>query len=129
MNRAEQKQRTHRRIVDVAVRQLGEQGLSGAAVQRIMKEAGLTHGGFYSHFFGEKVPREQIADIAWQCMQEEWEFNRRAGFGPEDDEMPATMKEDGIGPEKTVWDIPHDVVNKAYERFEPREELFTQKPS
>ena len=50
MNRAEQKQRTHRRIVDVAVRQLGEQGLGGAAVQRIMKEAGLTHGGFYSHF-------------------------------------------------------------------------------
>jgi aldehyde:ferredoxin oxidoreductase len=84
---------------------------------------------FYTHYFGEKVAREQIADIAWQCMQEEWEFNRRAGFGPEDDEMPATMKEDGIGPEKTVWDIPQDVVNKAYERFEPREELFTQKPS
>ena len=50
MNRAEQKQQTHRRIVDVAVRQFGEQGLGGAALQRIMKEAGLTHGGFYSHF-------------------------------------------------------------------------------
>ena len=84
---------------------------------------------FYSHFLGEKVAREQIADMAWQCMQEEWEFNRRAGFGPEDDEMPDTMKEDPIGPEKVVWDIPQDVVNKAYERFEPREELFTQKPS
>jgi aldehyde:ferredoxin oxidoreductase len=84
---------------------------------------------FYSHFLGEKVPREQIADIAWQCMQEEWEFNRRAGFGPEDDEMPDTMKEDAIGPEKAVWDVPQDIVNQAYERFEPREELFTQKPS
>ncbi len=84
---------------------------------------------FYSHYFGEKVAREQIADIAWQCMQEEWEFNRRAGFGPEDDEMPATMKEDAIGPEKVVWDIPQEVVKKAYERFEAREELFTQKPS
>lgn len=50
MKRAEQKRRTHRRIVDVAVRQLGEQGLGGAAVQRIMNEAGLTHGGFYAHF-------------------------------------------------------------------------------
>jgi len=84
---------------------------------------------FYSNFFGEKVTREKVADIAWQCMQEEWEFNRRAGFGPEDDEMPATMKEDGIGPDKVVWDIPQEVVNKAYERFEAREELFTQKPS
>ncbi len=84
---------------------------------------------FYSHFLGETVTREQVADIAWQCMEEEWEFNRRAGFGPEDDEMPDTMKEDPIGPEKVVWDIPQEVVNKAYERFEPREELFTQKPS
>jgi len=84
---------------------------------------------FYSHFHGEKVTREQIADIAWQCMQEEWEFNRRAGFGPEDDEMPDTMKEDPIGPTKVVWDVPQDVVNKAYERFEPRDELYNTKPS
>jgi aldehyde:ferredoxin oxidoreductase len=84
---------------------------------------------FYSNFHGEKVTREQIADIAWQCMQEEWEFNRRAGFGPEDDEMPDTMKEDPIGPTKVVWDIPQDVVNKAYERFEARDELFNTKPS
>jgi len=86
-------------------------------------------GEFYSLFLGETVTREQIADIAWQCMQEEWEFNRRAGFGPEDDEMPDTMKEDGIGPENVVWDVPQEVVNKAYERFEAREELFTSKPS
>ncbi len=86
-------------------------------------------GEFYSHFVGEKVSREQIADIAWQCMQEEWEFNRRAGFGPEDDEMPDTMKEDPIGPEKVVWDIPQEIVKQAYERFEPREELYTQRPS
>ena len=84
---------------------------------------------FYSHFLGEKVSREQVADLAWQCMQEEWEFNRRAGFGPEDDEMPETMKKDPIGPEKSVWDVPQEIVSKAYERFEPREELFNSKPS
>lgn len=50
MNRVEQKQRTRLRIIDVAIRQLGEQGLSGAAVQRVMHEVGLTHGGFYAHF-------------------------------------------------------------------------------
>ncbi|MFQ5415694.1 MAG: TetR/AcrR family transcriptional regulator [Myxococcota bacterium] len=61
MNRSEQKRRTHRRIVDVAVRQLGEQGLSGAAVQRIMNEAGLTHGGFYSHF-------DSKADLVAQAL-------------------------------------------------------------
>ncbi len=50
MSRAEQKREAHRRIVDAAARQLREEGLSGAGVQRVMKEAGLTHGGFYSHF-------------------------------------------------------------------------------
>ncbi len=86
-------------------------------------------GEFYSHFVGEKVTREQIADLAWECMQVEWEFNRRAGFGPEDDVMCDTMKQDPIGPSQLVWDIPEDVVAKAYERFEARDELFTQRPS
>ena len=50
MIRAEQKEKAHRRIVAAAARQLREDGLAGAGVQRIMQEAGLTHGGFYSHF-------------------------------------------------------------------------------
>jgi TetR/AcrR family transcriptional repressor of nem operon len=50
MKRAERKQRTHQRIVNVAARRFREEGLAGAGVQRIMEEAGLTHGTFYSHF-------------------------------------------------------------------------------
>jgi aldehyde:ferredoxin oxidoreductase len=84
---------------------------------------------FYSLFIGETVTREKIADLAWECMQQEWEFNRRAGFGPDDDVMCDSMKQDAIGPAKYVWDIPEDVVSQAYVRFEPRDELFTQRPS
>ena len=86
-------------------------------------------GEFYTHFLGEEVTREKIADLAWDCMQLEWEFNRGAGFGPEDDVMCDTMKQDAIGPAQLVWDIPEDVVAKAYQRFEARDELFTQRPS
>ncbi|MCP4005595.1 MAG: TetR/AcrR family transcriptional regulator [bacterium] len=50
MSRAEQKAEAHSRIVAAAARQIREEGLSGAGVQRIMEEAGLTHGGFYGHF-------------------------------------------------------------------------------
>jgi aldehyde:ferredoxin oxidoreductase len=82
--------------------------------------------GFVSSFMGEKISREQLADIAWQCMEDEWEFNRRAGFGPDDDEMPDCMKNDPIGPTKVVWDVPKETVQAAYKRFEPRDELFTQ---
>jgi aldehyde:ferredoxin oxidoreductase len=84
---------------------------------------------YYTYFHGETIAREQIADLAWECMQLEWQFNLAAGFGPEDDVMCDTMKQDPIGPTKLIWDIPEDVVAKAYERFEPREELFTQRPA
>jgi TetR/AcrR family transcriptional repressor of nem operon len=50
MKRAERKRETHQRIVEIAARHFREEGLAGAGLQRIMKEAGLTHGAFYSHF-------------------------------------------------------------------------------
>lgn len=84
---------------------------------------------FYSHFLGEKLTREELADQGWQCMQDEWQFNLLAGFGPDDDEMPDCMKQDAIGEAKFVWDIPQDIVKKVYERFEPREKLFQLRPS
>jgi len=84
---------------------------------------------FYGLFYGEEVTREQIADLGWQCLEDEWEFNRRAGFGPEDDLMPDCMKQDPIGPQKLVWDMDPELVARAYQRFELRDELFESRPS
>jgi TetR/AcrR family transcriptional repressor of nem operon len=47
---AEHKEKTHRRIVKGASRQLRKKGLNGPAVATLMKASGLTHGGFYKHF-------------------------------------------------------------------------------
>ena len=44
------KQETHERIVDVAARAIRRNGYAGVGVADVMKEAGLTHGGFYAHF-------------------------------------------------------------------------------
>lgn len=44
------KQITHDRIVEVASRAIRRGGYQGVGVADIMKEAGLTHGGFYAHF-------------------------------------------------------------------------------
>ncbi len=38
------------RILDAAAQRLREQGLDGAAIAPVMREAGLTHGAFYAHF-------------------------------------------------------------------------------
>ena len=44
------KQETHERIVDAAARAIRRHGYAGVGVADVMKEAGLTHGGFYAHF-------------------------------------------------------------------------------
>ncbi|MBY0469405.1 MAG: TetR/AcrR family transcriptional regulator [Burkholderiaceae bacterium] len=44
------KQLTHDRIVTTAARAIRRGGFQGVGVADIMKEAGLTHGGFYAHF-------------------------------------------------------------------------------
>lgn len=44
------KEQSHKRIVEVAARAIRRAGYRGVGVADIMKEAGLTHGGFYAHF-------------------------------------------------------------------------------
>jgi TetR/AcrR family transcriptional repressor of nem operon len=46
----EEKARSHERIVEIAAARLRESGTAGPGVAELMKEAGLTHGGFYKHF-------------------------------------------------------------------------------
>jgi TetR/AcrR family transcriptional repressor of nem operon len=44
------KNKTHKRIVKIAARRFREEGLAGVGIAELMKEAGLTVGGFYKHF-------------------------------------------------------------------------------
>jgi TetR/AcrR family transcriptional repressor of nem operon len=45
-----EKARTHKRIVAIASKRFREKGLAGFGIAELMKEAGLTVGGFYKHF-------------------------------------------------------------------------------
>jgi TetR/AcrR family transcriptional repressor of nem operon len=46
----EHKAEIHQKIVQDASRRVRAEGLTGAAVSAVMRDAGLTHGGFYKHF-------------------------------------------------------------------------------
>jgi TetR/AcrR family transcriptional repressor of nem operon len=46
----DEKARTHKRIVAIASKKFREEGLVGIGIADLMKEAGLTVGGFYKHF-------------------------------------------------------------------------------
>ena len=50
MDKPSRKQASHVRIVETAARAIRRGGFQGVGVADIMKEAGLTHGGFYAHF-------------------------------------------------------------------------------
>ena len=45
-----QKAKTHERIVKLASKRFREDGLASVGIAELMKEAGLTVGGFYKHF-------------------------------------------------------------------------------
>lgn len=46
----DQKAETHKKIVEAAARSFREHGLEGLGIAALMKDLGLTHGGFYKHF-------------------------------------------------------------------------------
>ena len=48
--RANSKQESLDKILDAAACRIREEGLDGAAIVPVMRDAGLTHGAFYSHF-------------------------------------------------------------------------------
>lgn len=58
------KQATHDRIVDAAARAIRRSGYNGTGVAEIMKDAGLTHGGFYAHFDSREAMLAEAADRA-----------------------------------------------------------------
>ena len=58
------KELTHDRIVEVAARAIRRGGFQGVGVADIMKEAGLTHGGFYAHFASRDALLAEALDRA-----------------------------------------------------------------
>ena len=68
----EHKQETHVRIVRKASVRLREKGAHGVGVADLMKEAGLTHGGFYAHFDSREALVIEAFAYAMDRSMERW---------------------------------------------------------
>jgi TetR/AcrR family transcriptional repressor of nem operon len=68
----EHKQETHARIVKKASVRLREKGAHGIGVADLMKEAGLTHGGFYAHFDSREALVIEAFAYAMDRSTERW---------------------------------------------------------
>src|SRR5260370_34613087 len=80
----EHKLETHARIVKKASVRLREKGAHGIGVADLMKDAGLTHGGFYAHFNSrEALVIEAFADAMdrgterWRKLAEQTQPDKR----------------------------------------------------
>src|SRR5437762_5773046 len=58
------KEKTRERILRAAARAIRKHGYDGLGVADVMKEAGLTHGGFYAHFASRDALLAQAAEQA-----------------------------------------------------------------
>lgn len=83
------KTETHARIVKNASVLLREKGVEGIGVAALMKEAGLTHGGFYAHFESRDA---LIAEAFAHAMdQTTIKWRRRAEAAPEGQRLAAIV--------------------------------------
>src|SRR5262245_14593118 len=69
------------RIVETASRVFREKGFDGVGLDAIMKEAGLTHGGFYGHFASkEDLAAEAVAHALEQSAGLQSRYTNVADF-------------------------------------------------
>ena len=80
---ATHKASTRRRIVDGASTALRARGVAGVGVADLMRQAGLTHGGFYSHFSSKDALVAEAIDAAGeQSVRNLRKVVQRAGDKP-----------------------------------------------
>jgi TetR/AcrR family transcriptional repressor of nem operon len=68
---ARHKDRTRRRVLDHAAAAIRQHGVAGVSVSELMAGAGLTHGGFYTHFASKD---DLIAEAITTMFDDRYEF-------------------------------------------------------
>jgi TetR/AcrR family transcriptional repressor of nem operon len=82
--RPEHKQEIHQKIVKDASRRVRTEGLNGAAVSAVMRDTGLTHGGFYKHFASkDELLIESLSEVFRETIDTLVEAAKQAPRGGE----------------------------------------------
>lgn len=91
----EQAAENRRRVVEVASALFRERGFNGIGVADLMKEAGLTHGGFYGQFASKDDLAAEACARAMEVMAERWDG---AAETPPDDEALKALLDGYLSP-------------------------------
>lgn len=77
-----QAEANHQAIEDAASRLFRERGLDAVTVADVMAEAGLTHGGFYTHFASKDALAASACEAAFEFAAEKWRRRIEAAATP-----------------------------------------------
>lgn len=92
------KAQTHERIVEIAARRMREQGLEGVGVAELMKEAGLTVGGFYKHFASRDALVAEAMQATFEASNAQSEAKQgKRGIRRSIEDYLAPRHRDGVG--------------------------------
>jgi AcrR family transcriptional regulator len=84
--RSSRHQQSHERILDAAARAVRRSGMAGVGVAEVMKEAGLTHGGFYAHFASREAllaeALEHAGSRSYERLRERMQARAADGESP-----------------------------------------------
>jgi len=83
----------------------------------------------FNMMYGLNLSDEDIINLGWQCLQDEWEFNRRAGFTEADDKFPDWMSTEAIPTNGAVFDVPTDEIRRVFTKMPVTPELMQMHPT
>jgi aldehyde:ferredoxin oxidoreductase len=81
----------------------------------------------YNALYGASLSFEEVADIGWNCMQDEWEFNRRAGLGPETADLPQWLRTETVPSNGAVFAVAKEDIMRVFTRLPISDELRMMK--
>lgn len=81
----------------------------------------------YNQMYGTSLTFEDAADLGWQCMQDEWAFNRGAGIGPETADLPEWLRTEAVPSNGAVFAVPKEEIMRVFERMPVSDELRQMK--
>ncbi|HBK06639.1 MAG TPA: TetR family transcriptional regulator [Acetobacteraceae bacterium] len=76
---AQRRAETRQRILTAAGHLFREHGIDGVGVDAVMKEAGLTHGGFYLHFPSKEALAAEVSQTLLERAAGKWQELSRSG--------------------------------------------------
>ena len=69
---------TRQRILAAAGELFREHGIDATGVDAVMKQAGLTHGGFYLHFASKEALAAEVSECLLQAAADRWQAISRS---------------------------------------------------